>query len=373
MRPVSDRFLESLRGSHTASVQAFIVAAGQTGTSPTGTEVTVLAGDVELDAKADIRSTLDITIDGTGLFPDNSDDLVTPYGNEVFIRRGIVFGGGSVEWVSLGYFRINSIEQDDAPNGPIRLGCQDRMSGIVDGRMLAPTQFLSTVSYGDLVEDLVEEIYPWATIQWDDLSYTDAIGRSLIVEEDRFAFLNELVVSLGKIWYWDHRGILVIKDAPSSDDPVWEVNSGANGVLRTMSRDLSREGVYNAVAASGEALDTDTPSRGVAIDNNPDSPTYYYGDFGKVPRYYSSPFITTDAQAITAAESILRQNLGLPYNVNFSLAAANAALEPWDPVTIKLNSKTETHIIERLTIPLAVENVMTADTREQTLVVIGSA
>ena len=333
MRPVSDRFLAALRGSHSAPVQALVVAPGQTGTDPDGTEILVLGGDVELDAKADVRSTLELFTDGTGAFPDAADDLFAPFGNEIFVRRGVGFGGGSVEWVSLGYFRIQSSEQDDAPDGPIRIGGQDRMSGIIEARLLEPRQFPAVDTYGDVLADLVEEVFPAATIVWDDTTDADPLGRAVIAEEDRFEFLNDLITSLGKIWYWDHRGILVVKDAPDPEDVVWEVNAGADGVLVDLSRDLSREGVYNAVVASGEALDTTAPPRGVAVDDNPDSPTYWDGAFGKVPRFYSSPFITSEAQALTSAAAILRRNLGLPYNVRFG-QVPNPALEPHDPVAV---------------------------------------
>jgi len=372
VRPVSDRFLAALRGSHKACFQALVVAAGQTGTSPTGTEVPILGGDVQVDAKAAIRSTLVLSTDGDGTFPGSASDDFAPFGNEVFVRRGIEFGGGSVEWVSLGYFRINSVEQDDAPDGPLRVAGQDRMSGLIEARLLAPVQFAATDSYGTVVDTLVTEVFPWATVEWDDATDTDLLARALIAEEDRWGFLDELVTGKGKIWYWDHRGILVIKDAPDPEDVVWQCNAGAGGVMTSLSRDLSREGVYNAVVATGEALDTTAPPRAVAVDDNPDSPTYWEGDFGKVPRFYTSPFITTDGQALTAATAILRQNLGLPYNVQFG-QVPNPALEPHDPIAVNSGVGAELHVIERLTIPLDVDTEQVGTTRQQTLVVIGEA
>jgi hypothetical protein len=372
MRPVSDRFLETIRGSHRAVFQALVVAPGQTGTSPTGTDLPILSGDVRFDAQAAVRSTLAMDTDGTDTFPLAASDDLAPYGNEIFVRRGISFAGGSAEWVSLGYFRINSCEQDEAPDGPIRIAATDRMAGIVEARLLAPVQYGPTALYGTVVEELVQEVYPWATIEWDDSTESDPIGRTVIAEEDRFQFLNELVTSLGKMWFWDHRGVLVIRDVPDSQDWAWQVDSGENGVLISLSRELSREGVYNAVAATGEALDTNAPPRAVAYDDNPDSPTYWNGNFGKVPRFYSSPFITTTSQAGTAAAAVLRQNLGLPYNVDFA-QVPNPALEVRDAVLVKLRLRSEIHVIEQMTIPLTAEQPMTAITKEQTLVVIGEA
>ena len=371
MRPVSERFLRAVRGSHQAVAQAYVVQAGQTGTSPEGTEIPILEGDVELDAKAAIRSTLDLSTTGD-LWPTAASDLLAPYGNEVFVRRGIAFGGGAVEWVSLGYFRINAPEQDDAPSGPITISAQDRMAGIIEARLLAPVQYGTTATYGEIMEDLVLEVYPWATIDWDDATDGDATGRTLIAEEDRHKFLDELVTSRGKIWYWDHRGVLVIKDPPDPGSPVFEVNAGRNGVLVSLSRALTREGVYNAVVASGEAADTEAPPRAVVVDANPESPTFWDGDFGKVPRFYGSPFITTEAQALAAAESLLRQAIGLPYSVDFTMVP-NVALEPHDPVRVGFPGRNETHVLEKLTVPLAVEQPMKSATREQTLIVIEAA
>jgi hypothetical protein len=374
MRPVSDAFLESLRGSHSRFYEAFVVAPGQTGVEPTGTQLSLIDGDVKLDADAAIRSIVDLAVEGYGWFPDNAEDLLAPYGNEIFIRVGMVFGGGAVEYVSLGYFRILDTNQEDAPDGPIQINAQDRMAGILEARLLNPVQFSSTDTYGDVVEQLIQEVFSWATIEWDDLTYLDPLGRSVVAEEDRFAFLNELVTSLGKIWYWDHRGVLVICNAPPQDEPVWSVDrarKGHMGAQINVARELSRDGVYNAVKASGEALDDVTPVYAVAYDNNPVSPTFYDGDFGKVPMFYVSPFITTVGQAQSAAEALLIKKLGLPYQVEFT-AISNPALEPYDAVLVEMRQGVSSiHVIDTLNIPLTYARPMTCTTREQTLIVIG--
>lgn len=333
MRPVSDRFLAALRGSHKAAYQALVVAPGQSGVEPTGTEIPIVDGNVFLDAKAAIFATLDLTTDGRGRFPDAASDDLAPFGNEIFVRRGVEFGSGALEWVSLGYFRILSAEQRDAPDGEIQIMGQDRMAGIIEADLLAPMQFTAVTTYGTVVDDLITEVYPGATILWDDDTDGDPLGRALIAERSRFDFLDDLITSRGKVWHWDHRGYLVIKNVPDPRDVVWECDAGAGGVMVSMSRDLSREGVYNAVVASGDALDTTAPAYGVAVDENPDSPTYWDGSFGKVPRFYSSPFLTTDEQAATAAAALLQQNLGLPYSVAFG-QVPNPALEPHDPIAI---------------------------------------
>ena len=113
MRPVSDAFLDAVRGSHRMCARARVCPPGQTGVDPDGVDIPILAGQVEQDATADVRATVDLTTDGSA-WTAEVGDLLTPYGNELFVERGIVFGNGDREWVSQGYFRIDSVEQDDA-------------------------------------------------------------------------------------------------------------------------------------------------------------------------------------------------------------------------------------------------------------------
>ncbi len=370
MLPVSGAFLAALRSSHAMVSRALVLTTpGDTGADVAGTALTVIDGSVVLDSTADIRGTLDLTVKAP--WPDTytTADLV-PYGTEIAISRGIVFGNGNIERAPLGIFRLEDAEQDDAPQGTIRLVGRDRMAGIIDARLLAPVQYLSGETYGAVVEDLVLAVYPAGVIEWDDATDTEVIGRAVIVEQDRFGFLRDLVTSVGKVMYYDYRGVLVIRDPPDPGAVVWEVDAGAGGVLARVARSRSRAGVYNAVVATGEALDDVPPPTGYAFDVDPASVTYWLGAFGQVPTWYSSPFITTEAQARRAAASILVGHLGLPYEVSFS-AVPNAALEPLDAVRITYppepgrhpTVRRETHQVDRLTIGLGPSSLMAAATK----------
>src|SRR5690606_40356534 len=94
------------------------------------------------------------------------------------------------------------------------------------------------------------------------------------------------------------------------------------------------------------------------------------GAFGKAARFYSSPLITDVAQAASAAASLLRKSLGLPYGVSFG-TIVNPALEPFDPIRVTYPGRVERHIVETLTIPLTADATMSAVTREKTLVIVG--
>jgi hypothetical protein len=366
VRPVSAEFNRIVRGSHRMCARARIVAPGQTGVDPDGVEIPIVDGNTVHDGNAEIRATADLTT--VWDWPVDTHGLLTPYGNEVFLERGLIYGNGEREWVSQGYFRLYGVEQGNVPRGAIRLSGRDRMSGIIDARLETPIQFAIGTTIADAFTFLVGEVYPGVPIDFDFDATTVAFASSHIAEEDRYGFLADVVRSRGKVMYFDHRGHLQVRTAQDPTVPVFDVDHGAGGVLVDMTRKLDRDGVYNAVVAFGETPGDIAPVRAIAIDNNPTSATYYHGPFGKVPRFYSSPFITTSAQCRSAASAMLVRSLGLPYNVDFT-AVPNPALEPFDPVRVShSNNVPEVHVIEKLTMPLTADSAMTAATREQTTI-----
>lgn len=362
MRPVSSAYLNAVRGSHHMVSDARVLTSYQEGVDPTGTDLGMISGSVTLSGSAAIRGSATVLVEGDGTWPLNNDDLLTPYGNELFIRRGIDYGNGTIEWVSLGYFRIDDVSQTRNDRYPITLTCYDRMIGIIEARLLTPVQFNIGVAVGTIVETLVWEVYPDATIEWDDDTYGILITRAQIAEEDRYGFLNDLITSYGKIMYFDYRGYLVIQSVPTATSPVFDVNSGRDGVLIELNRSRTREGVYNAVVVNGEGADTNVPIFAIVLDNDETSPTNYNGRFGKVPRFFTSTFITTNEQALATAAGLLAQTTGLPYSVDFK-SVVNSALEPYDPVAITTSTTRELHVLDTIEIPLDAETPMTSSTR----------
>lgn len=374
MRPVSEAFNRVIRGSHEIYVRAKVVTEFQTGTSPTGEEIGVEAGDVQLNARGEVRSTVDLTAVGVP-WTNKPDGLLVPYGNEVFVERGVVYGNGDREIVSLGYHMVYSAESEDVKSsqpGAVRITAYDRMKKIIDARLTAPRAFYPGHTARQIFESIVYDVYPDGVIEYDFDPDAIAITSLMVCEESRYTFLRDVAAAWAKIIYFDHRGVLRVEAKPDPGSPVFEVNHGANGVLTKLSRSINREGVYNAVCARGESAAGDGATiQAVAYDNNPLSPTYWRGKFGKVPRFYSSPLLTTRTQCREAAFAILRGSVGVPYQVDFSMVP-NPALEPNDPVRVLAPDRTEIHVIDGITIPLdAQAGDMSAATREQTNLMVG--
>jgi|SRR3982751_5192691 len=370
MRPVSDRFLDAVKGSHKIAVRALALEPGQSGTQPDGIELAVISGKIKFDYGAAVRAMLDLTIVPTATvgFPTRATDPIDVSGKEIIVYRGIDYGGGDTELVSLGYFRIDESEQDIPVNRPIRLQAPDRMAGIIDARLEQPRQYTTSWTYGNALSDLVTEVYPDAVIEWDDSTSSQHLGSDVLQDQDRYALADDLVTSIGKIFYWDYRGVLVVRDPPDLLDVVGEIRHGARGTLTALKRKRSRKDVVNIIVATGEATEERAPVRGVARDDNPLSPTYWQGPFGPVPDYYSSPLLVNDAMCAKAARTILDKRLGLHYSVDLS-AVPNPAFEVGESVLVSYDDQAgvETHVMDSIDIGLGANETMGATMRERSV------
>lgn len=371
MRPVSARLLRTIRGSHKSTSRAKLITTFQTGVSPTGADVPVITGDVTSDASAEVQSTLDLTTEGEF----SQDGVMTPYGPEIFVQRSVFFGDESQEWVGLGYYRIELMSKSHPLTGNIRIQASDRMSAIKESRLPFPRSFPPGTFFEDIFDELIMDVYPSAVIEYDHTPGTLHIDRTHVAERDRYAFLKELATARGKIFYFDYRGILVVKDPPNPANPVFTVDAGRDGVLTEASQEMSRAQMYNAVVAYGEGTDTMAPASAIAVDNNPESRTYWYNPgppvgFGQVPRFFFSSFLTTNVQALSAATKILQDALGLPYRIDVS-HVPNPGLEVRDPIAVVIPGQPlRVQSLQTLRIPLLASGAMTGTTKEKTNEVI---
>jgi hypothetical protein len=373
MRPVTDSFLSAVRGSHKAIFRARVLAPGLVGVNPGPlnadgsplNEIPILSGDVTFDTTADVNSTLDLTTNIA--WPGLPTSLGNPYGSEIYIERGVQYANGIKEYVGLGYFRIDSIEQQNAPKGTLRITGSDRMANIRDGRRAQPIQFSAGASVGAVIDFAVGEVVPGLVTVYDTSLYTTFLVADAIMDQDRLGFVQNLVAAYGKVAYFDYAGRLQIKSAPSpTSQPVYTINSGTNGVLVSMDRAISRDGVYNAVVVTGEAAGQLPPVMATAYDTNPASPTRWGGPFGYIPEFYSSSFLTTSAQCLSAGNAMLTNATGVPYSVSLG-TVPNPALEGWDVINVSyvLSADSETHIIDKISYGLSVSGPMGVDTRKQ--------
>lgn len=372
MRPVTDSFLNTVRGPHKAVFRARLVWPWVSGVSPAGAglPLQVIQGDVTFDVNSDVNGTMD-------LFLGEPFENINPYAHEIYLERGVQYANGITEYVGLGYFRVNSVEDTvlrskKYTGSAVRISGEDRKANLRDGRVVAPMQFDASASVASVIDFLINDVMPGVPTIYDSTGWpggtaaATTLGSTHILDRDRLAFIQELVTSYGKICYFDYAGRLVVKTPPSTTGvPVFNINAGLNGVMVKATRTISRDSVYNAVVATGEPVADSDPVYGIAVDDDPKSPTYWGGVFGKVPRFFSSSFLYTNDQARNAAANLLVSARGLPYSVSLGMVP-NPALEAWDVVSVSYQEGvSEAHIIDQITYTMNVEDEMSIVTRKQ--------
>jgi hypothetical protein len=365
MRTVTDRFLQTITGSYQLAITAIL------STGAASYSIPIVDGSVTLDQRAATRGRCDLTIqpdDSTGLdlVPTTALSLLAPYGNEITVGRGIEYADGTTEVVSLGVFRVESANVEDGPTGQtIRVTGMDRSAIVIDATFEEPYQVASGTNYATAISDVLTAGYP--SIQ-TSFPTTDLTTPALIAQEgeDRWAFAQRMAQAIGHELYFNGNGtcVLVPTTTLSGGSSQADLVEGEGGVLLSLSRSWSRAGAFNKVIATGENTGEGAPVRGPASDDNPASPTYYGGAFGRVPRFYSSPLITTTDQATDAAASLLARELGTTQQISFG-TLVNPALEPGDVVRITrlASAVDEYHVIDTLTIPLSPSGTMSGTTR----------
>lgn len=365
MRPASAAFLEQVATSHLVVVRAEVL----------GTDLvidSVTDGTVNLDQTAATRGRLDLTItdDGTGgLIPQTATDPLAPYGNELKVSRGVRLSDRD-ELIALGVFRIDETNVEDTGAAvTITVTGNDRSVRVIDARFEEPYVVPAGTNYTEAIRDVIDAGVPGLTYNFAE---STQVTPQLVANEgdDRWAFAKSMATAIGMDLYFDGDGVCVLAPvAQATEAPVAAIAEGRGGVLLRAGRQWVRTSAFNAVIATGENTGEVAPARGVARDLNPQSPTYYYGDFGKVPRFFSSPFIATDDQATSAAAAILARELGTTQTVNFG-AIVNPALEPDDVITITRARAgiDEAHVIDKLTIPLTADQPMAGGTRAVTAI-----
>lgn len=370
MRAVSNAWLRTVSGSYRPTARATIVSGYQTGSAPTGDVIDIIDGEVINDEAADVYGRLTLTVPGA-LWPRSyGEQRLAPYGVELYIEVGIAYSDALVEWLGLGYFRVKTLNQDRPENGgAIKLTGQDRWAGIAKARLLTSRSYPASTLVSAFVNDLVLDIYPSATIEYDENAGSRILGRQVLVEDSRADGLTSLATSLGMRVYFDHRGVLVFRVPVTGGRPVARIASGAGGTLVSMPRQLDGDAVVNAVVATGNGTDSTGTLSGSAVDNDPASPTNY-ADFGPAPLFINTSLLTSVSECEIAAQAELYRRAGLPYSVSLNTAPLHH-LQPGDLVLVDSAAVLETHIISVVPHPLIAGGPQTLQTRQQLITIAG--
>ncbi|MFF1684578.1 DUF5047 domain-containing protein [Streptomyces sp. NPDC058254] len=343
---MSDRFLARLAESHTpvTRVQLFRTDGSVIDIDHTG-------GSVSVDRSQSIRRSCTVTCADIALIPRTPTDQLAVYGARLRIARGVEYGDGTSELVPLGVFRLDSVD-GDVTDGPVNLQGKAIECIVADDKLTTPYTASGTVV--GAIKALIQRSIPDA----DVLSLiTDApIGsRAFDVEADPWAGAQEIAAAAGAEVFTNADGVFVIAALPDllTAAPVWAVEAVEGGVYVSGNRAMTSDAVNNGVLARGEnTSDNAPPVSYLATDDDPGSPTYWGGPYGRRPMFYSSStLITTDACA-QAAKLQLAKAKAPNASGDFS-SLPNPALEPGDVLRVAHpDGVRELHQVASFSVPL---------------------
>lgn len=168
---------------------------------------------------------------------------------------------------------------------------------------------------------------------------------------------QDLATSIGFELFFDARGVCVLRPVP---DPaigtaVWDFSTATNPTIVEAIKKLTVAATYNIVVAQGESSGDTAPVSATAYNDDPASPTYWLGKFGKRTVYFTSPMLKTVQQCQDAADALINLVKGASENADLQVVPM-PALEPGDVVAITVNGAKilGRFLVNQLTTPMGV-------------------
>lgn len=322
---LSDRFYRELRQSHTPSIRVEVWYDGALVID----DLPITGGTIQLDADDLSRATLSgLTFPDTdmSLIPDSTNPKISVYGHELKIYRGIRYREGpvveTVEEVLMGIFRVQSHQADEfwaRPGGEeyyspaqweyrgseVSVDGIDRSANIMDYRLTNPSQPTVGYTVGQELDALCFGVIGLDTSNFAAIGANAVLGTTDIkYQEDRGQAIADLADYINCRAFVTREGELRLEKFAELPDSLVGTERELPPVV-DISTSNTRDGIYNAVVARGEAIDNIYPVQAIAYDMDMSKPTYWGGPFGNVPYFFNSPILGTTEAAELAAETRL--------------------------------------------------------------------
>jgi hypothetical protein len=354
MYPVTPTFLRTLATSHVMVARVDAYYAGQL----VRANLPFDSGSVTVDRASKSRRKLSLTVPDPALLPWGETDVLSPYGQQLVVSRGIRYTNGDEEWVPLGTFRIDD-PSGDVHFGPVTVSGTTMESAIIDDKFQVPTTTRGLGGCVDAMTTLIRQTLPDAVVTNLTTGNRNPVVAVAMWDagSDRWDAITQIARAMSAEIYVDAQNRFVITDLPDVvNGPVaWDIAEGEGGNLISSARSISRTAVYNAVVASGENTASGAaPVSAYARDTGPTSPTRYGGPFGKVTKFISSALWITAGDCQNAANFDLYD--AIAPNVQTSLdTLPNPALEGNDIIRLTHAGRKERFLMQSLTVPLTAE------------------
>ena len=310
-------------------------------------DVPILSGSVNSDLTAQVPESVSLSAP-LDWMPTAPGDPLNKNGQDLVLQRGL-----EGDLADLGTFRITGWSAE-APLGEVKVTAASQADRLREARLEAPYSPASGRSFSDVAEDLVDNILP---LEVDSALASRSAPSGITWEEDRLGALYELADAWPAAFRVTPDGVARFTEPlglATSAEVVASFTDGVDSVVVSYQPNGTREGYFNAVIARGQA-DASGGKAGVqAAAYLPD----YGGAYGRVPYFYSSPLLTTTAQALSAAQTRLAR-VSKTTEVLTLTAVPDPTLALGDVVEVALGVKSWLGRVTGLVMPLGLADAMT--------------
>lgn len=300
-------------------------------------DLSFIDGSVRATLNSRVARVLTLTVDRSWfpLLPNGDIDtggLLAPFGNRIRAYRGITYGDGSVASFPVFFGRIETVQMSRAGN--VSLGANDLAADVVDAVFETPQSSVTTNTITAEFRRLVRGALADATFGTSDL--TGVKIAPITWQSDRAQALDDMSATVAMLWYPLADGSFVQRRTPWTNPGQTAqlaladgtgAAPGVNNAIADWTITVSRTGVYNSAVFASERQDGSVPVYAIVRDLDPDSPTYYLGNFGRKPLLIQNQTALSQSQCLSAAQSALK--------------SATAITQTWDPVSVPIDASLE--------------------------------
>lgn len=313
-----------------------------------------VGGSLTQDARRNARWDGRLQFAGSDLLPHQPGDILTPFGTRVFAEIGLELLDGSVSTVPYGTYEIASAKTSESPDARTTDVVLIDSSNRVDRyRFETPLTVAAGTDLATMINTVVTNrigVNPSVT----PIGRTLGTARTFGLDSSTapWAELLDVLSSFGLTAWYDRTGAIMIGTLVPDASSAYPLDAMTS---RSVDYDTQPP---NVIVARGEPNDGTPPVQAVAIDSDPSSPTYAgtgpgTSPYGRKTEFFSSPLITTVAQAQQAADTILAQNIGA--------GATYQLTRPFDPTVTAGDVVSFTgvpHAVDAATVDLAGDTTM---------------
>lgn len=271
--------------------------------------VPVEDGSVSWDASQQVQGSLSLSVPRVGAAGDEDwrdwdpTDPTHPlacFGQVLHVSLTIGSLISSAWWtVPLGRFLITSVEPGPST---VRVTGKSLLQRLEEDRLTEP---MAPDPAGSMASELRRLVGSRMGLIIDP-ALRDYPCPSMTWGESRIDAVYEIARSWPAVVREGGDGILYV--SPPTPDPTsrpdLRLSDGDEGTVVGVAASVSRDKIYNRVVARGQSSDEGSPSF-QAVADQLSGPMRVDGPYGVVPRFFSSPLITSTAQAKSTAEAML--------------------------------------------------------------------